>query len=193
MCLCTCSVTAVRWSCTPVSSCCCWFSVGSTLLPWMDPLLLWGSHLSCPSSWGRWSTHACTGTVETVESQQPRPLLMIFYKCGLVSQTAQFSRMDSTGLHKPQRCKAGDLAVSPGKQNASRPKYVFCWFDTLQWISLSYLLTYNEHVTRVVRTVAAFCEVEDVLTHTKHSDWDMEIHPLYSSSSFDVVVSAAMF
>lgn len=89
--------------------------------------------------------------------------------------------------------KAGDLAVSPGKQNASRPKYVFCWFDTLQWISLSCRLTYNEHVTRVVRTVAAFCEVEDVLTHTKHSDWDMEIHPLYSSSSFDVVVSSAMF
>lgn len=67
------------------------------------------------------------------------------------------------------------------------------WFDTLQWISLSCRLTYNEHVTRVVRTVAAFCEVEDVLTHTKHSDWDMEIHPLYSSSSFDVVVSSAMF
>lgn len=80
----------------------------------MDPLLLWGSRLSCPSSWGRWCTSACTATVETVESQHLRALLMIFYKYGLVSQTAavqlhglyrfaQTTKMHSTGLSSVSR------------------------------------------------------------------------------------------
>lgn len=63
--LCVFLVTAVKWNYTPVCSCCCWCSADSTPLLWMDPLHLWDSHLSCPSSWGgcqsytRSQTYAC--------------------------------------------------------------------------------------------------------------------------------------